>query len=295
MPITKNPIAYVASANLPELPAPTNTRGPIAWVKQNFFSTTSNTILTLISVYIIYSLLSALLPWLIFNSVWEAKDIGQCREINAHGACFAVVVSRFNQLLFGFYPPDQYWRPILTFFMLFAAFAPLLHDNLPRKMLWFTAAFPLLAFGLIWGGSIWVILLIVAMIVLAVVVYRMVSGMLSPTIGMFVGLATILIWLFFIQGNLSAVLVEHVNFLWLEPVETSKFGGFLVTFVVGVTGIVGSLPLGIMLALGRKSDMPTVKMLCVGFIEFIRGCAIDYFVVCGFNFAQLFLAAGHNF
>ena len=154
----------------------------------------------MISLFVVYSLLSALLPWLLFNSVWDAKDIGECREINAHGACFAVVVGRFNQLLFGFYPSDQYWRPILTFFLMFVAFAPMLHDNLPRKMLWFTAAFPLLAFWLIWGGSIWTVLLIVAMIVLAVVVYQMVSRMLSPTLGMFAGLAAILIWLFFIFG-----------------------------------------------------------------------------------------------
>jgi len=57
----------------------------------------------------------------------------------------------------------------------------------------------------------------------------------------------------------------------LTPVSTDKFGGFMLTLVIGITGIVGSLPLGIALALGRQSSMPAVRMVCVGFIEFIRG------------------------
>ncbi|MEE9375284.1 MAG: ABC transporter permease subunit [Rhizobiaceae bacterium] len=298
MSSTKTSIAYVANTNLPELPAPSNTRGPIAWLKQNFFSSVSDSILTVISAFVIYSLLSALIPWFITNSVWSAGSLTECREINGHGvegACFSVVVSRLNQLVFGFYPSELYWRPILTFLLMFVAFAPVLHDNLPRKMLWFTAAFPLLAYWLIWGGSIWNILLIVAMIVLTVIVYRMASKMFGPTLALFAGLATILIWQLFIQGGLASVLTENANFLSLEPVETSKFGGFLVTFVIGITGIVASLPLGIMLALGRKSDMPTVKMLCVGFIEFIRGVPLITLLFVASTLLNYFLPPGTTF
>jgi general L-amino acid transport system permease protein len=57
----------------------------------------------------------------------------------------------------------------------------------------------------------------------------------------------------------------------LEHVETRSWGGLLVTLVVAVTGIVVSLPLGILLALGRRSNMPAVQGLCVVFIEFWRG------------------------
>jgi general L-amino acid transport system permease protein len=62
-----------------------------------------------------------------------------------------------------------------------------------------------------------------------------------------------------------------VGGLGLEPVPTDKFGGFMLTLVIGVTGIVGSLPIGIVLALGRQSHLPAVRMVCVVFIEFIRG------------------------
>ncbi len=57
----------------------------------------------------------------------------------------------------------------------------------------------------------------------------------------------------------------------LPPVSTNKFGGILLTVVIGVTGIAFSLPIGILLALGRRSNLPTLRTVCVVFIEFIRG------------------------
>jgi general L-amino acid transport system permease protein len=57
----------------------------------------------------------------------------------------------------------------------------------------------------------------------------------------------------------------------LPHVETRLWGGLLVTLVISFTGISGSLPLGILLALGRRSTLPLVRGLCVIFIEFWRG------------------------
>jgi general L-amino acid transport system permease protein len=57
----------------------------------------------------------------------------------------------------------------------------------------------------------------------------------------------------------------------LPYVETALWGGLLVTLVVAVSGIVASLPIGILLALGRRSKMPLVRYFCVAFIEFWRG------------------------
>jgi general L-amino acid transport system permease protein len=59
--------------------------------------------------------------------------------------------------------------------------------------------------------------------------------------------------------------------LGLEIVDTSLWGGIMVTIVVAVVGIVTSLPLGILLALGRRSHMPAVKFMSVTFIEIVRG------------------------
>ena len=57
----------------------------------------------------------------------------------------------------------------------------------------------------------------------------------------------------------------------LPHVETRLWGGLLITLVISYTGIVGSLPLGILLALGRRSQLPIVRTFCVVFIEFWRG------------------------
>jgi len=57
----------------------------------------------------------------------------------------------------------------------------------------------------------------------------------------------------------------------LPHVETRLWGGMLVTLVISFTGITLSLPLGILLALGRRSDLPIVRSLCIVFIEFWRG------------------------
>ena len=57
----------------------------------------------------------------------------------------------------------------------------------------------------------------------------------------------------------------------LPNVASDKFGGFMLNLIVGLSGIVLSLPVGILLALGRRSRLPLVKWVCVGFIEIVRG------------------------
>ena len=137
---TKKSLLYVSTKDLPELPAPINTSGPVAWMRMNLFATVRDTILTVVFSVLVIAALYKLIPWLITDAVFFADSIRHCREIDT-GACFAVVTSRFNQLVFGFYPPEHFWRPIVTFFLMLVAFAPLLHENLPRKLLWFTGLF----------------------------------------------------------------------------------------------------------------------------------------------------------
>src|SRR5271169_2483372 len=70
---------------------------------------------------------------------------------------------------------------------------------------------------------------------------------------------------------LSVILLNGAPLLGLVSVPTSLWGGILVTIVVATVGIAVSLPLGILLALGRRSDKPAVKFLSITFIEFVRG------------------------
>jgi len=79
------------------------------------------------------------------------------------------------------------------------------------------------------------------------------------------------IYFFIVLPVVSYVLLTGWYAIGLEPVDTVLWGGMLVTIVVSSVGIVFSLPLGIILALGRRSHMPVVRTLSVIFIEFVRG------------------------
>jgi len=79
------------------------------------------------------------------------------------------------------------------------------------------------------------------------------------------------IYFFIVLPIVSYILLTGWSGIGLEPVDTVLWGGVLVTIVVASVGIVFSLPLGIVLALGRRSRMPVVRTLSVVFIEFVRG------------------------
>ena len=81
----------------------------------------------------------------------------------------------------------------------------------------------------------------------------------------------------------------------LMSVETPVWGGFFLTLVIAFTGIVASLPLGVVLALGRQSDMPIVKSLCVCFIELVRGVPLITVLFMSSVMFPLFLPDGMNF
>ncbi len=140
----------------------------------------------------------------------------------------------------------------------------------PGKLLWFTLAFPALCFWLLWGGSIWAPVVAMAGFGVLYLVFRMASPIigLAPAAG--AGFVAAVLWWLFLEGPVVSVLQSAIpiELLW---VPSDEFGGFLLAIVIGVTGITFSLPLGILLALGRQSDMPIVKTLCVIFIETIRG------------------------
>ena len=78
-------------------------------------------------------------------------------------------------------------------------------------------------------------------------------------------------YFFVVMPILSLILLLGIPALGLPRVSTTQWGGILVTIVVAVVGIVASLPLGVLLALGRRSHMPMVRLLSVIFIEFVRG------------------------
>jgi general L-amino acid transport system permease protein len=101
-------------------------------------------------------------------------------------------------------------------------------------------------------------------------------------------------WLGAALAALTILVVLAIDF-GLPPVRTSQWGGLLVTLVVAITGIVVSLPLGILLALGRRSEMPIVRLCSIIFIEMWRGVPLITVLFMASVMLPLFLPEGVTF
>jgi general L-amino acid transport system permease protein len=200
-----------------------------------------------------------------------------------------------------------YWRPLLALALLVVAVLPILYSNMPRRMLWFSLAYPFVAFFLLWGGSVWLPVLVAAGLAGSLAVGRVVSGVKGALLGLLAGLLFFLMFFFdplsfsgmdtglfpilpHLRGVLDAVLPIGLRFI---PSET--FGGFMLAIIIGTSGIVLSLPLGIALALGRQSDMFIINKACVIFIEVIRGVPLIVWLFTASLLLNYFLPPGTTF
>jgi general L-amino acid transport system permease protein len=287
-------VAYVRDTMLPQKAPPVTEAGVVKWLRENLFSGPLNTILTILSILSVWWIVSHIGPWFM-NSVWNAGSLAECREIlgGVSGACFAVIKDRWHQLLYGFYPNWGYWRPNLALVLMLVALAPLLFSGVPRKMLWFSAAYPAVAYWLLWGGTIWFPIVALAGFAVALLAYRVV-GKVSALAAMVAAVVAPVLWWMFATGPVSAALSSAMP-IGIAPIRSDQFGGFMLSIIIGVTGIVLSLPLGILLALGRKSDMFLIKTLSVGFIEFIRGVPLITLLFTASLLLNYFLPPGSNF
>jgi general L-amino acid transport system permease protein len=100
---------------------------------------------------------------------------------------------------------------------------------------------------------------------------------------------------FIVLYPIIAYFLLHGGAFGMENVATSQWGGLMLTLVIAVVGIAGALPLGILLALGRRSNMPAVKVVCVTFIEFWRGVPLITVLFMSSVMLPLFLPEGMNF
>ena len=285
-------IAFVRHETLPPSPPPASETGIVKWMRENLFSSVTNSILTLAALYAIYSILSGSMPW-ILGGIWQAPSLQACREILAgdSAGCFAVLTERWHQLIFGFkYPQEAYWRPTLAFVLLIVAVAPVLFANLPRRMLILTGLYPFIGFWLIWGGTIMAPLMGLVGFIVAYMVFQRLERS-SFAMGVLGGLvAAIIVWT--LGGYVSDAMS---SFLALEQIPSRDMGGFMLNIILGTVCVSLSLPIGILLALGRQSNMPIIKIICVVFIEFIRGVPLITLLFVANVVLAYFLPPGTTF
>ena len=202
--------------------------------------------------------------------------------------------------MYGPYPSEELWRVNLSVLIGLIGLCYVLFENMPWRRevgAGMLTLYPLVAFILLTGGNsatpfgsigLW---LIIGLAVISV--GRLAKqGYLGANVGEFHALIGLTGWVFVIYNAVRGV--GAVDF-GLEPVDTRDWGGLLITLVVAVTGIVASLPLGIILALGRRSEMPVARLLCTIFIEFWRGVPLITVLFMASVMLPLFLPEGVNF
>jgi len=216
------------------LKPPLTSVGVIGWVKANLFNSVCNSILTVITLLILWQIVPPVIRWAFVDSSWISSG-EECRA--AGGACWSVISANIRFIIFGFFPPDEQWRPLLAMIMLVGLLFYSRNRDHWRKLL----------------GYGWI--------------------------------AGLIIMGFLMKGGL----------LGLAPIESTQWGGLPLTLLLSVFGLTAAYPLGVMLALGRQSKMPAIKMLCVLYIELIRGVPLISLLFMSSVVFPLFLPQGVTF
>lgn len=230
--------AFVRSEFSPALPPPLSEAGPFGWVRANLFNSALSSVLTLLSIAFILWVTPGLVQWFLIDAVWSAPDGDACRAPGA-GACWAYVRAKITFFTYGAYARDALWRVDLTLAIGAALVVWLLWPDWPRKgiaAILFFVVYPVVAFILLHG-----------------------------------------------MGDGSRAVVKAAADLFnsetlrdfardgLPIIGTHLWGGIFVSLLVATVGIVVSLPMGVLLALGRQSSAPFVRFFCIVLIEVVRG------------------------
>ncbi|MGH1414539.1 MAG: amino acid ABC transporter permease [Pelagimonas sp.] len=326
--MTDKNIAYLRISEAPTLPPPASEVGIQGWLSKNIFSSMADysspskainsvlmTILTLGSVYVLYWMISGMLDFSLFSATFSDPE-GQKREacvVNT-GACWPYVQAKWYQFMYGFYPKEEVWRVNVSMFLLAVGIAWLVFP-MPRRGLVATlmlTAFPVVSFVLLNGmpiehdgdlshvfSGVWFPLIVAGVTGAGWWLARdgkmgEVAAAMSPIMLMVAALFGLFAFLPLITAGLDIA-------LGTEVVETNLWGGLTITLVVAIAGIVASLPLGMLLALGRQSNAPILKYSSVIFIEVVRGiplisvlffasAMLPYFLEPGVDFNKLLRA-----
>jgi general L-amino acid transport system permease protein len=292
--------AFSRDAMLPPRPPPQRQTAVVKWLRENLISSPLNVALTLVSLWFVWTVLERVVPWLWF-SVWDAGSLAECRQImderlgeGVRSACFAVISDRWQQLVFGFYPQDGYWRPPAALAVFLVAIAPVLFTQLPRRMLWFSLASPFVIYGLLWGGPVWGPVSAALGFGLGWMVHRLLSRAVTGMLPLVAAIIAAVAYWVFADAPLAATM-SRIMPVGLPQVESKDFGGFTLSVVIGLSSIMLSLPIGVLLALARKSEMFIISKLAVIFIEVIRGVPLIVWLFTAQLLLNYFLPRGMNF
>jgi general L-amino acid transport system permease protein len=217
----------------PQRPAPAGAQGGWVRARRAFFDGWWNTLLTLVVLALAVLTLPPLFGWSLGHAVFTA-DNAACRAAVHVGACWGVVAEKGRLILFGRYPFDEQWRPLVACVLL----GVLLVASCLR------------AFWKPWLAAAWV--------------------------------ATFAAFFVLMKGGV----------LGLSAVETARWGGLPLTMLLSSASLVVAFPLAVLVALGRTSDLPAIRTLCVLYVELIRGVPLISVLFMASFILPLFMPQG---
>lgn len=254
------------------LPPPTERYTLLGWLRRNLFSTWYNTLLTLAGLALIYAILKPFLTWLLTEADWE------------------VIQVNLRLLMVGQYPSDETWRVWMCLYLLAAIL------------------------GLSWGVWVrrrWMVGLVLLLVPFMLALYPTLGpnirwqllgldaiGLVTFTLGRWAGtrLSRLLVLLWVLYFPLVILLVRgFATPQELIPlVPTNLWGGLLLTFLLTIVGISFSFPLGVLLALGRRSSLPAIRWVSITYIEVVRGVPLVTILFMASTMVPLFFPLGNR-
>ena len=315
---------FVRAQDAPLLSPPATERGITGWLWHNIFSSMADfnsvsaavrsLVMVVFSVGLVYLFVGqiyGLLDFAIFSAVfsdpegqkrvacWTTAQGGALVE-GWHAACWPFVWAKQKFIMFGAYPSESLWRVYLVLFAGAIGLGWAMLERMPYRKhfgISMLTIYPLAVLILLTGGNseasygnigLWLF------VGLAFITIGRLgrSGYLGDVTRDLASIFGLLGWTIVIFNAVRGIAAYDFN---LQPVDTGDWGGLLITLVVAVTGIAASLPMGIVLALGRRSQMPVVRVLCTIFIEFWRGVPLITVLFMASVMLPLFLPAGVNF
>lgn len=260
-----------ASRSSQVLPPPIERYTVLGWIYRNLFNNWFNGLLTFAAAGLIYSVARPVLTWAVTTARWE------------------VVIVNMRLLMVGQYPADQIWRIWLCVHLL--------------------ATLVGLSWGIwIHGYRLWGGLFLLAPVALALLPRMSLSaarghlfaltaiGLTTCVLGRLGGkrLQRTVFFLLLVYFPLVLLIVRGVSpgEGWFRVVPSNLWGGLLLTFLLTVVGILFSFPLGVLLALGRRSPLPIIRWVSIGYIELIRGVPLVTILFMAQIMLPLFLPAG---
>jgi general L-amino acid transport system permease protein len=242
------------TTNTETLGPPRTSVGVLGWLRKNLFNTWYNALLTLVSLWMVYTAGSRLMTWAITTARW------------------GVITTNLRLFMVGPFPPEQVWR------------------------VWVCLVIASLLFGFsagVWKGTVRTLGIGLAATYAVLVILPFEPSVRvwhAANLGaMIIGLApgyfvnrlpeskrgAVQTWLliaWLVGFVLALILLQGwKGIAWLPEIGTNLWGGLLLTFMLALVSTIASFPLGVLLALGRRSRLPAIKLFSTLYIELVRG------------------------